>query len=167
MEIFKIWAIAGFIFLFAEIAAPSMFFLPLGGAAFFAAVAAFKCPDDYWIQAGVFALFAVIFFFTVRPFMAQRPQKQELTGVEVKYIGQDALVIKDIGIRDSDGVGVIKIYGETWQAKSSDGQKNYQARRVDVDVVRGLKWLNSGGFLPTKAASTTNSALSKATNSIT
>ena len=121
MEIFKIWAIAGFIFLFAEIAAPSMFFLPLGGAAFFAAVAAFKCPDDYWIQAGVFALFAAIFFFTVRPFMAQRPQKQELTGVEVKYIGQDALVIKDIGIRDSDGVGVIKIYGETWQAKSTDG----------------------------------------------
>lgn len=121
MEIFKIWAIVGFIFLFIEIAVPSMFFLPLGGAAFFAAVAAFKYPDNYWIQGGVFALFAIIFFVVVRPFMIKKPSKDELTGVEAKYIGQLAQVIKDIGVANSDGIGVIKIYGETWQAKSSDG----------------------------------------------
>ncbi len=132
MEIFKIWAIVGFIFLFAEIAAPSMFFLPLGGASFFAAVAAFKYPDDYWIQAGVFALFAVIFFFTVRPFMAKKPQKQELTGVEAKYIGQSAQVIKDIGAKDSDGLGVIKIYGETWQAKTKEGLEIKAGQMVKI-----------------------------------
>ena len=120
MEIFKIWAIIGFIFLFVEIMTPSMFFLPLGGAAFFAAVAAFKYPDNYWIQGGMFALFAVIFFLVTRPFMRRKPEKFEQTGVEAKYIGQVAQVIKDIATPNTDGIGVIKIYGETWQAKSID-----------------------------------------------
>lgn len=64
MEIYKIWAIVGFLFLFVEILTPSMFFLPLGGAAFFAAVAAFKYPDNYWIQ-GVF-LHCLLFCFLLR-----------------------------------------------------------------------------------------------------
>lgn len=121
MEIFKIWAILGFVFLFVEIMTPSMFFLPLGGAAFFAAIAAFKYPDNYWIQGAMFALFAIIFFLVTRPFMQKKPQKFEQTGVEAKYIGQQAQVIKDIAVPNTDGIGVIKIYGETWQAKSLDG----------------------------------------------
>ncbi len=123
MEIFKIWAILGFAFLFMEILTPSMFFLPLGGAAFFAAVAAFKYPDNYWIQGGMFALFAVIFFLVTRPFMRRKPEKFEQTGIEAKYIGQSAQVVKDIGVPNTDGVGTIKIYGEIWQAKSLDGSE--------------------------------------------
>ena len=69
----------------------------------------------------MFALFAVIFFFVTRPFMRRKPEKFEQTGVEAKYIGQVAQVIKDIAAPNTDGIGVIKIYGETWQAKSIDG----------------------------------------------
>ena len=123
MEIYKIWAIVGFLFLFVEILTPSMFFLPLGGAAFFAAVAAFKYPDNYWIQGGVFALFAVLFFITVRPFMRKKEDGDEQTGVEAKYIANEALVTKDIGAEHTDGIGEIKIYGEIWQAKSADGSE--------------------------------------------
>ena len=132
MEIFKIWAILGFAFLFAEILNPSMFFLPLGGAAFFAAIAAFKYPDNYWIQGGMFALFAVIFFLVTRPFMRRKPEMYEKTGVEAKYIGQVAQVIKDIASEQTDGVGIIKIYGETWQAKSNDGKEIKAGQMVKI-----------------------------------
>lgn len=123
MEIFKIWAIFGFIFLFLEMAAPSMFFLPLGGAAFFTAIAAFKYPDSYWVQAVTFAVFALIFFLVVRPFMRKKEPKDEQTGVEAKYIGNTAVVIKAIAAPNTDGIGTIKIYGETWQAKSVTGEE--------------------------------------------
>jgi len=132
MEIYKIWAIVGFLFLFIEILTPSMFFLPLGGAAFFAAVAAFKYPDNYWIQGGVFALFAVLFFITVRPFMRKKEDGDEQTGVEAKYIANEALVTKDIGAEHTDGIGEIKIYGEIWQAKSADGSEIKAGEMVKI-----------------------------------
>ena len=132
MEIYKIWAIVGFLFLFIEILTPSMFFLPLGGAAFFAAVAAFKYPDNYWIQGGVFALFAVLFFITVRPFMWKKEDGDEQTGVEAKYIANEALVTKDIGAEHTDGIGEIKIYGEIWQAKSADGSEIKAGEMVKI-----------------------------------
>lgn len=128
MELFKLWAVLGFLFLFLEIAAPSMFFLPLGGAAFFAAIAAFKYPDEYWAQAGVFALFAFLFFVVVRPLIRKRGDKRSETGVEAKYINNEALVVKDI-IATS---GTIKIYDETWQAKSIDGTEIKAGERVKI-----------------------------------
>lgn len=123
MEIYKIWAVVGFLFLFLEILMPSMFFLPLGGAAFFAAIAAFKYPDNYWIQGGMFALFAVVFFITVRPFMRKKETGDEQTGIDAKYIENEAVVIKDIGVKNTDGIGEIKIYGEVWQAKPANGEE--------------------------------------------
>lgn len=132
MEIYKIWAIFGFLFLFLEIAAPSMFFLPIGGAAFFAAIAAFKFPHNYWLQAGTFAMFAVVFYLTVRPFMLKKADTHEQTGVEAKYIGNEAQVIKDVGALDTDGIGTIKIYGETWQAKSCTGEEIKTGEMVTI-----------------------------------
>ena len=132
MEIYKIWAIVGFLFLFVEILTPSMFFLPLGCAAFFAAVAAFKYPDNYCIQGCVFALFSVLFFITVRPFMRKKEDGDEQTGVEAKYIANEALVTKDIGAEHTDGIGEIKIYGEIWQAKSADGSEIKAGEMVKI-----------------------------------
>ena len=131
MELFKIWAIVGFLFLFLEISIPTMFFLPLGGAAFFSAVIAFKYPENYWLQAGTFAIFAIIFLLVCRPFMAKKPTKDELTGVEGKYIGKEAIVSKDIDAND-DKVGEIKIYGEVWQAKSLNGEEIKEGTMVKI-----------------------------------
>ena len=132
MEIYKIWALVGFVFLFIEIMTPSMFFLPLGGAAFFAAIAAFKYPDNYWIQGGMFAIFAVVFFIVASPFMRKKEAGDEQTGVDAKYIENEALVLKDIGVKNTDGIGSIKIYGEVWQAKSINGEEIKEGEIVKI-----------------------------------
>jgi len=121
MEIFKIWAIVGFLFLFIEMATPTMFFLNLAAAAFFAGVAAYFWPENLWVQAWVFILIAAILLAALRPFLLKNAEKnEEKTGIEGKYIGHTAQVLDTIGAEGTDGIGNIKIYGEVWQAKSID-----------------------------------------------
>ena len=65
MEIWHIWAIAGFILLLIEMMTPTTFFLTLAGASFFAGIAAYLYPDETGIQVGAFVIFLPIFYFAL------------------------------------------------------------------------------------------------------
>lgn len=121
MQIWQIWAIVGFIFLFIEMMTPVLFFLTLAGASFFAGIAAYKWPDNTVAQVAAFVIFLPVFYFSVRPFMQKKDKEPSSTGIDAKYIGQTAIVTKPVGKKETNGVGEIKIYGEVWQAKSCDG----------------------------------------------
>lgn len=121
MQIWQLWAIIGFIFLFIEMMTPVLFFLTLAGASFFAGIAAYKWPDNTGAQVAAFVIFLPVFYFSVRPFMQKRDVEPQSTGIDAKYINQTAIVTKHIGKKETNGVGEIKIYGEVWQAKSCDG----------------------------------------------
>ncbi len=129
MDIFKIWALVGFIFLIIEITTPTMFFLPLAGGALFAAVVAFKFPEAYWPQALTFALFSAFVYFALRPFIKKREENSPKTGVDAKYINNEALVTQDIA---HNTTGEIKIYGETWQAKSLNNEEIKAGEQVVI-----------------------------------
>ncbi len=120
MQIWAIWAIIGFIFLFIEMMTPVCFFLTLAGASFFAGIAAYKWPDNTAAQVAAFVIFLPVFYFSVRPFMMKKESEPQSTGIDAKYINQTAIVTKPIGKKETNGVGEIKIYGEVWQAKSCD-----------------------------------------------
>lgn len=123
MEIFKIWAIVGLIFLLVEMATPAMFFLNLAVAAFFAGATAYFVPGNIWAQVWVFVIISLVLLLALRPYLLKRSTpKHEATGIEGKYIGNTAQVIKKIGEEGTDGVGRIKIYGEVWQAKSANDE---------------------------------------------
>lgn len=121
MEIWHIWAIAGFILLLIEIFTPTTFFLTLAGASFFAGIASYLYPESMGIQVGAFVIFLPVFYFAIRPLMIKNDSTPQETGMDAKYLGQTAIVSKPIGIPGTTGVGEIKIYGEVWQAKSCDG----------------------------------------------
>lgn len=123
MEIYIIWAVCGIVFLFLELVLPALFFLNLSAAAFFAAIYSYYFPKEYTIQVIVFALVAASCLLILRPLMLKKQAKGQTTGVEGKYIGQDAQVISAIGVPGTDGIGKIKIYGEVWQATSKNGQE--------------------------------------------
>lgn len=126
MEIWHIWAIIGFVFLFIEMFTPTTFFLTLAGASFFAGIAAWLFPDNpnsTAIQVGAFVVFLPIFYYVVRPFIKKNETDPSDTGMDAKYINQTAIVSKPIGVPNTNGIGEIKIYGEVWQAKSCDGSE--------------------------------------------
>ncbi len=131
-EIWQIWAVVGFIFLLIEMMTPVTFYLSLAGASFFAGIAAYLYPDNTGVQVGAFVVFLPIFYLAVKPFMDKKDKEPQSTGLEAKYIGQNALVLKPIGVPDTNGVGEIKIYGEVWQAKSCDGTEISQNTMVKI-----------------------------------
>lgn len=134
MQIWQIWAIIGFIFLFIEMMTPVLFFLTLAGASFFAGIAAYKWPENTGAQVTAFVIFLPVFYFSIRPFMQKKDKEPSSTGIDAKYIGQTAIVTKPVGKKETNGVGEIKIYGEVWQAKSCDGKE------IGVDsIVRIVK----------------------------
>lgn len=123
MEIYIIWAVCGIVFLFLELILPMLFFLNLSAAAFLAAVYSYYYPKEYTIQVIIFAVGSAACLLILRPFLLKKQNKAGTTGVEGKYIGQDAQVINAIGAPGTDGIGKIKIYGEVWQASSKDGKE--------------------------------------------
>lgn len=122
MEIWQLWAIAGFILLILEMFTPATFFLTLSGASFFAGVSSFFFPESFPIQVVCFVVFLPIFYFAIKPHMDKKEKMPDLSGMDAKYIGKTAVVSRPIGVTP-DKIGEIKIYGEVWQAKSVDDCK--------------------------------------------
>lgn len=135
MEIFKIWAIVGFLFLFLELIFPALFFLNLAVGAFFAAIFAFFFIENTTAQTIIFAVISTLSVLLVRPFILNKRTKNQKTGVEGKYIGEKAQVIKKIGEENTDGIGKIKIYGEVWDAKSENEGDVFETFEM-VEIVR-------------------------------
>lgn len=132
MELYIIWAIFGFILLFVEMMTPTLFFLNLATAAFFSAIVAWVMPTNYVAQVLCFVILSAIFLLFLRPMVLKKQEKNLMTGIEAKYIGQEALVLKKIGIPNTDGIGSIKIYGEVWQAQSIDGEEIEEGTKVEI-----------------------------------
>jgi len=134
MEIYIIWAIAGVVFLFIELATPTLFFLNLAIGAFFAAVFAYFLPEQFWGQTITFAVVSTVALLVLRPFLTKKRSchKAQETSIEGKYIGEKAQVIQKIGEEGTDGVGKIKIYGEVWDAKTEDGSPIEPFEMVEI-----------------------------------
>lgn len=98
-----------------EIFTPTMFFLNLAIAALITAVVAFWYVD-IWGLAIIFTVLSILALVFLRPFLVKKSSKDELTGIEGKYIGNIAKAESDI----SSSQGVISIYGERWEARSID-----------------------------------------------
>ena len=132
MDLYIIWAIFGFILLFVEMMTPTLFFLNLAAAAFFSAILAWFMPTNYIAQALCFVILSTIFLLFLRPLILKKQEKALMTGIESKYIGQEALVVKAIGVPNTNGLGDIKIYGEVWQAKSENGEEIPVDAKVEI-----------------------------------
>lgn len=119
MEYWQLLVIAGVIFVIVEIFTPVMFFLNLALACFITAVFAVFFID--WnVLVPVFVVFSAIFLLFLRPFLIRTKENgDKKTGVEEKYIGKTAKVIEPV----TSASGVVSIYDERWNARSSTGEE--------------------------------------------
>ena len=114
MELWQLWCLIGIVFCIIEIFTPTMFFLNLGLACF-------------TVQVLVFAVFAALFLIFLRPVLLGKSKNAD-SDYEDKYKDKTAVVTEKIG---ADG-GRIAIYGETWQAKSLNGEEIEKDARVKI-----------------------------------
>lgn len=113
----QILCIAGIGFIILEIFTPSMFFLNFALAAFITAVISLYISKTIWLVLAFFVLSFVSFIF-LRPLLLRRINKSTETGIQDKYIGNNAKVTDEI----TCDKGVISIYDECWEARTENGE---------------------------------------------
>ena len=126
MELWQLWCLIGVVFCIIEVFTPSMFFLNLGLACFVSGIAGYL-GANFTVDVIVFALFAALFLVFLRPLLLAKSKNAD-SDYEDKYNGKTAVVTEKIG---ADG-GRIAIYGETWQAKSLNGEEIEKDSHVKI-----------------------------------
>jgi membrane protein implicated in regulation of membrane protease activity len=136
------WLIAGVILAVGEMHFSGFFLGPFALGAFAATIVALV---GLGVVAAVviFALITALTFVLLRP-IARRHLRQpsELRTGTAALVGRSALVLERIA--NDEGVGVVKIDGEVWTARSYDEDHVIAAgQRVQVVEIRGATALVS------------------------
>lgn len=118
MQYWQILLIAGVVFLIIEMFTPVLFFLNLALACFVTAVASLYI-NDWNVLITYFVGFSMFFLIFLRPFLLRTRENDKKTGVEEKYFGKIAKVVKPVTSTN----GVISIYDERWSARSITGEE--------------------------------------------
>jgi membrane protein implicated in regulation of membrane protease activity len=137
IEAWHVWIVIGIILFIGEMFTPAFLLGSLGIGAWAAAIAAgFGMP--FAGQVAAFIVTMVVVFFMIRPFFTKtlsRFDQPLKTGVQA-LIGRDALVIE--AIDNITNRGRVKIGGETWKARSVDGQPIPDGTHTVVDRMEGV-----------------------------
>jgi membrane protein implicated in regulation of membrane protease activity len=130
-----IWLIAGVVLVVAEVLSGEFVLLMLGGGAL-AAGGASLLGGGPVVGGVVFAVASVLLLFAVRPALRRRLERGVDPAVmhHQALLGATAIVLARV---DGQG-GRIKIDGDVWSARSSDGQTVIEpGARVTVLAISG------------------------------
>lgn len=110
--------IVSVIFLILEMFTPVLFFINLAVASVIAALVAYLGYSNTIITF-VFLVVSISAIGFVRPLLLEKMNdEKKKTGLEDKYIGKLAKVIKEVSQTD----GRVAIYGEEWQAVTTNNE---------------------------------------------
>ena len=112
-----VWLIIALLFLFVELGTPGLFFfISFAIGASFSAIFAFL-NFSFLIQCWVGLITSLIIFFILRLIFSRKAIDKDITNVDA-LVGKTALVVKEI---NSKVKGSVKLGGEIWSAKISEG----------------------------------------------
>lgn len=129
MTVWQFCLFAGLAFLILEMFLPFTFFLSMAIGAFVTAIIAVWFVSKT-VLIPTFAVLSVLSLLIFKPFLAkyQKTSKEQETGIESKYIGQKATVVKKVAQNE----GAITIYGERWEARSEHDEEIPEGEEVVI-----------------------------------
>lgn len=117
MDMWLLLLIASVVFLVLEMFTPTLFFINLAVATAVSAIFAYLGFSNL-VVTFVFLIVSIATIWFVRPILLKQiNEKKQTTGLDYKYIGKVAKVVKEV----SKTEGRVAIYGEEWQAVT-DGE---------------------------------------------
>lgn len=117
MDMWLLLLIASVVFLVLEMFTPTLFFINLAVATAVSAIFAYLGFSNLAVTF-VFLIVSIATIWFVRPILLKQiNEKKQTTGLDDKYIGKVAKVVKEVSKTD----GRVAIYGEEWQAVT-DGE---------------------------------------------
>jgi len=133
----SIWLILTGVFFILEMLTSGFFVFWLGIGSLLALLVSF-ITDSILIQCIVFVISSILLILSTKP-LVNKFLNDNTTVVTNAYniIGKTALVIDDIN--PIEGTGQIKVDGEIWSAKSSDGTYISKNSNVEICSIEGVK----------------------------
>ncbi len=131
-----IWLIAAAVFFIIEIATVGFLIFWLGIGALFAMIVSFL-TDSILIQTGVFVVISAILIPITKPFVDKYFNKKTVPTNSEAIVNKTGVVTKEI--TSPDGIGLVKIDGEVWSAKSNDNRDIKEGTEVKVLKIEGVK----------------------------
>lgn len=134
-----IWLVMAFVFAGGELAAPaSFFFLPFAIGALAAAVLAFAGVSVAitWVVFVVVSGVAFSYLWKLGRRLERLDDEQEGIGA-TRWVGQEAVVIKDIGPGSS--IGRVRLERESWRAESLSGDAIPKGSKVLIARLAGTR----------------------------
>ena len=83
----------------------------------------------FWGQLLAFAVVTLIALFTVRPLMMRTFSKKSHPSNMESLMGREVSLVNPIG---KDIMGMVKIYGDEWQAVSDNGEEIAAGAKVRI-----------------------------------
>lgn len=95
-------------------------------------------PNNLILQTTVFVISSTLLIFLTKP-LVKKLAKSEKKVVTNAYsiIGKKGIVTQDINV--THGVGQIKVAGEVWSAKTTDGSTIEKGTPIEVIKIDGVK----------------------------
>ena len=131
-----IWLIAAAVFFIIEIATVGFLIFWLGIGALFAMITSFL-TDNILIQTGIFVVISAILIPITKPFVDKYLDKKTVPTNSEAVVNKTGIVTKEI--TSPDGIGLVKIDGEVWSAKSSNNIDIKEGTKVVVLKIDGVK----------------------------
>lgn len=102
-----------------------------------AALIAASLGFGFGSQLVVFVLFSAVLLVLMRPFCRRFLKPKGAATNADRVIGQTAVVIEEIN--NTEASGAVKIFGQTWTARSADGSVLPVGEQVVVREIQGVK----------------------------
>lgn len=96
------------------------------------------CPDNLILQSSVFVVSSTLLVFCTKPFVKKFTKKDSnMVTNAYSIIGKKGIVTQDIN--PTFGIGQIKVSGEVWSAKTSDGSTIEKGSEIKITEIDGVK----------------------------
>jgi len=135
-NLFLFWIILAIIFLIIEILTPGIFFFAcLSIAAVFTGIISFFIFNKLILWT-IFTVISVLIIYFIKPVIKKIIKYEERKSNIDEIIGKHAILIETIDF--SKGMGMVKVNGELWRAKSDEViEKNDNNTFVEITGVEG------------------------------
>ena len=134
----QIWLIIAGLCFIIEMATVGFFVFWFGVGALVSMIVSIFAPDNIVLQCTVFVVTSVVLLFLTKPLVNKLTKKDKKVEMNSNSnIGKKGIVTQDIN--PVHGVGLVKVSGEVWSAKTEDGKQINKGTQIKVVGIEGVK----------------------------
>ena len=134
----QIWLIVAGVCFIIEMMTVGFLVFWFGIGALITMIVSFFFPENLLLQTSVFIISSTLLIFLTKPFVDKFTKSDKKVKTNAySIIGKKGIVTQDIN--PTQGIGQIKVAGEVWSAKTTDGSIIKKGSQIEIIQIDGVK----------------------------